>query len=208
MLTFAKSFNMETNIIVQDKKVENAIELSIIQDIHEIRGVRVILDFDLARRYEVETGRLKEQVKRNIERFPSDFMFQLTKEEWNELIANCDNLPKNIKYSPITPLAFTQEGVAMLSGVLRSQKAIDTNIKIMRAFVSIRNFVLNYAELKHEITDFVRETNVKLDKTNARLDETEVKVDDVFDKLRKLFEQKEAFENRQRIGFNADWGDN
>jgi hypothetical protein len=82
-----------------------------------------MLDFDLAEIYETETRRLKEQVKRNIERFPADFMFQLTKTEWIELIAICDKLPETIKHSPVTPLAFTQEGVAMLSGVLRSEVA-------------------------------------------------------------------------------------
>ena len=119
---------METHIIISGKQ-ENTIELSIIQNIHEIRGVRVMLDFDLAKRYGVETRALKQAVKRNIERFPSDFMFQLTKQEWYEVITICDNLRNNIKYSPITPLAFTQEGVAMLSGILSSQQAIKTNIK-------------------------------------------------------------------------------
>jgi hypothetical protein len=96
-------------------------ELQLIQNkIYVLRGIRVMLDFDLALLYRVENRRLKEQVKRNIERFPSDFMFQLTKLEWQEVVAICDNLPENIKYSPVTPLAFTQEGVAMLSGVLRS----------------------------------------------------------------------------------------
>ena len=108
-----------------------------------IRGYKVMLDFHLAEIYEVETRRLKEQVRRNMERFPNDFMFQLTKIEWNEVIANCDNLPENIKYSPATPFAFTQEGVAMLSGVLRVPVAIQANINIMRAFVAVRNLILN-----------------------------------------------------------------
>ena len=190
---------METNIIVQDKKIENAIDLSIVQDIYEIRGIRVILDFDLAKRYGVETRALKQSVRRNIERFPSDFMFQLTKQEWSELITICDQFNNNIKHSPITPLAFTQEGVAMLSGILRSQKAIDTNIKIMRAFVAVRNYVLNYAELKHELYDL----NVRLDKTNTRIDDNDEKTDEVFKMLSELFEQKKAFENRNPIGFNA-----
>jgi len=116
-------------------------ELQLIQSkIFDLRGLRVILDFDLAQLYEVKNFRLKEQVKRNIERFPSDFMFQLTKQEWQELIAICDNLPENAKYSPVTPYAFTQEGVAMLSGILRSPVAIQVNINIMRAFVAIRQF--------------------------------------------------------------------
>ncbi len=102
-----------------------------------------MLDFDLAKIYGIETKRLKEQVKRNIERFPDDFMFQLRKSEWAELVANCDQLPQNIKHSYILPMAFTQEGIAMLSGVLKSPMAIKMNIAIMRAFVHMRAFVLD-----------------------------------------------------------------
>ena len=120
-----------------------------------------MLDFDLAELYEIETRRLKEQVKRNIERFPDDFMFQLSKSEWNELIANCDKLPEKIKHSPVTPYAFTQEGVAMLSGVLRSQKAIRVNIDIMRAFVFLRKYALEYGELNKKLEDFMLETNMQ-----------------------------------------------
>jgi hypothetical protein len=180
---------METNIIVS-KKQENVIETSIIRRIHEIRGRRVMLDFDLAEIYQVPTKRLKEQVRRNIERFPDDFMFQLSDEEWKELVANCDQLPGNIKHSYIIPLAFTQEGVAMMSGVLHSEKAIQENIRIMRAFVAFRHYVLNYAELKHELDDFIRESNTK------------------FDALFQLFDEyiayKKELENpRNRIGFKT-----
>jgi hypothetical protein len=106
-------------------------ELSIIKNkIYELRGVKVMLDFDLAEAYEVETKRLKEQVKRNIDRFPDDFMFQLSNYEWLELVANCDRFKKTMKHSTIIPHAFTQEGVAMLSGILRSKKAIEMNICI------------------------------------------------------------------------------
>jgi hypothetical protein len=188
---------METSIVVSAGKQENIIEISIIQSIHEIRGVRVILDFDLAKRYEVETRALKQSVRRNIERFPSDFMFQLTKQEWNEVITNCDNLNNNIKYSPITPLAFTQEGVAMLSGILHSQKAINTNIKIMRAFVAIRQYVLNYSELKHELDNFML-------KTNTRLDDNDVKTNEIFELLRELLEHKKELEKPSNpIGFRT-----
>ena len=86
-------------------------ELQVIQNKrYEIRGQKVMLDFDLAEMYEVETRRLKEQVKRNIERFPNDFMFQLSKSEWTELVAICDKLPEKIKHIPVTHFAFTQEG--------------------------------------------------------------------------------------------------
>jgi hypothetical protein len=187
---------METNILISGKQ-ENTIELSIIQSIHEIRGVRVILDFDLAKRYEVETRTLKQSVRRNIERFPSDFMFQLTKQEWRKVITNCDNLNNNIKYSPITPLAFTQEGVAMLSGILHTQKAIDTNINIMRAFVAIRQYVFNYSELKHELDNYML-------KTDTRLDNNDVKTNEIFELLKELLEHKKELEKPSNpIGFET-----
>jgi len=187
---------METNILISGKQ-ENTIELSIIQSIHEIRGVRVILDFDLAKRYEVETRTLKQSVRRNIERFPSDFMFQLTKQEWRKVITNCDNLNNNIKYSPITPLAFTQEGVAMLSGILHTQKAIDTNINIMRAFVAIRQYVFNYSELKHELDNYMF-------KTDTRLDNNDVKTNEIFELLKELLEHKRELEKPSNpIGFET-----
>jgi hypothetical protein len=100
-------------------------ELQVIQNrIFEVRGYRIILDFHLAELYNVETRSLKQAVKRNKERFPSDFMITLTKEEWTELITNCDKLPENIRHNPIPPSGFTEQGVAMLSSVLRSKTAI------------------------------------------------------------------------------------
>lgn len=109
--------------------------------IHTIRGVQVILDRDLSEFYEVGTKRLNETVSRNIERFPTDFMFQLTKEEKNELVANCDHL-NLLKFSPTLPYVFTEQGISMLAGLLRSQRAIKVNIEIMRAFVQMRQFLL------------------------------------------------------------------
>ena len=88
--------------------------------------------------YDVENRALKQAVKRNYNRFPKDFMFQLSNEEWQELITNCDMLPKGVKFSPSNPFAFTEQGVAMLSSVLNSEKAIEVNIAIIRAFVYIR----------------------------------------------------------------------
>ena len=129
--------------------MENAIDFSIIQSIHEIRGIRVILDFDLARRYQVGTKNLNLSVKRNLRRFPPDFMFQLTEDEWNSLrFQNETSKRGGRRY---LPYAFTQEGVAMLSGLLNSDIAIDANIDIMRAFVAFRQYVLNYAELKQDL---------------------------------------------------------
>jgi len=187
---------METNIILPIGKQENVIEMSIIQSIHEIRGVRVMLDFDLAKRYEVETRALKQAVKRNIERFPSDFMFVLTEQEVDMMVSQFVIPPKK-RLGGALPFAFTQEGVAMLSGILHSQKAIETNIKIMRAFVAIRQYVLNYSELKHELDNFIRETNSRLDKNDIK-----------FEALFQLFDEyiaykKEIEKPRNPIGFRT-----
>jgi hypothetical protein len=193
---------METGIITQNQKVENPIELSIIQNIHEIRGVRVMLDFDLAAQYGIETKVLKQAVRRNIRRFEgADFMFEITRGEYNSLRSQFVTLEVGGrgKYSKYQSFAFTELGVAMLSSVLHSDTAIDINRKIMRAFVAIRNYVLTYTELKHELYDL----NVRLDKTDIRLDDNDAKTDEVFKMLTELLEQKKAFENRPRIGFNA-----
>ena len=110
--------------------------------IYEVRGVKVMLDKDLAGLYHVTTGNLNKAVKRNIRRFPSDFMFQLTKEEWDSLRFQIGILETGRgKYTKFLPHAFTEQGLAMLSGVLNSEVAIDVNITIMRAFVSLRRVV-------------------------------------------------------------------
>ena len=166
-------------------------ELQVIQNkIFDIRGQRVMLDFDLAGLYEVETRALKQAVRRNIARFPSDFMFELTKDEWQEVITICDNLPQTIKFSPATPYAFTEQGVAMLSSVLRSPKAIEVNISIIRAFVSLRQYALGYAELNRKLDEFMIETNVQFS--------------DIYQALTELASQKEL-ENkpRKRVGYNV-----
>jgi hypothetical protein len=159
----------------------------IISQIYFLRGVKVMLDFHLASLYDVETRALKQQVKRNIQRFPSDFMFQLSQEEWKELITNCDNLGA-YKFAPATPFAFTEQGVAMLSGVLRSEKAINANILIMRAFVKMRSLIDENKELK------------------LRLDVMENKYDQnfhvVFDAISQLIDQKN--EPREPIGFKIE----
>ncbi|MDI6735126.1 MAG: ORF6N domain-containing protein [bacterium] len=117
-----------------------------------IRGEKVMLDRDLAELYEVPTKRLNEQVKRNIKRFPDDFIFQLTKEEKDEVVANCDHL-KSLKYSPQLPYAFTEQGVAMLSSVLNSERAILVNIQIMRAFTKLRKILASHEDLRRKLED-------------------------------------------------------
>jgi hypothetical protein len=127
-------------------------ELELIKNqIHEIRGKKVILDFELAKMYQTETKRLKESVRRNIRRFPSDFMFELTYEEWNELRTQFATSKKGGTTRP--PFAFTEQGVAMLSSVLNSEIAIEVNIAIMRAFVLIRQWALNYQELAERLDE-------------------------------------------------------
>lgn len=137
-------------------------ELQVIQNkIFEVRGYRVMLDFDLAELYNVKTKVLKQAVKRNIQRFPSDFMFELDKEEFHQLVTNCDQFPETLKHSSVSPMVFTEQGVAMLSTVLRSQTAIDVNISIMRAFVLMRQMVIGYDELLKRIEELEESTDAQ-----------------------------------------------
>lgn len=136
--------------------------------IYEIRGQRVMLDFDLAEMYQTETRSLKQAVKRNIDRFPSDFMFELSKDEWLGLITNCDKFPDNIRHTPTPPMAFTEQGVAMLSGLLNSDAAIQANIVIMRAFVSMRNYLSRQSALP-ESTDYLRKQLLALARNQATM---------------------------------------
>lgn len=160
-----------------------------------IRGQKVMLDADLAELYEVETKALNRAVRRNIERFPGDFMFELTAGEFESL--RCHFGTSNLKSQIVTsngrggrrynPLAFTEQGVAMLSSVLRSQRAVLVNIAIMRAFVKLREMLASHRDLAR------------------RLDEMENKYDAqfkvVFDAIRELMKAPEK--PRRRIGFNA-----
>ena len=125
-------------------------ELTTIKNsIHEIRGKRVILDFQLAQMYQTETKRLKESVRRNSRRFPSDFMFELTTEEWGNLRTQFAS--SSWGGQRYLPFAFTEQGVAMLSSVLNSEIAIDVNIEIMRAFVIIRQWAFTHQELSEKL---------------------------------------------------------
>lgn len=126
-------------------------EIEVIKNkIFEIRGQKVMLDFDLAQLYETETRSLKQAIKRNPTRFPDDFMFILSEEEI-ELLVSQNVIPSKSKLGGAQPFAFTEQGIAMLSSVLNSEKAISINISIIRAFVIIRQFTLTYSELKDRI---------------------------------------------------------
>lgn len=156
-------------------------ELVIIQDkIILLRGKQIMVDRDLAELYGIETKVLNQAVKRNIERFPEDFMFTLDELEKTELVTNCDRF-KVLKHSSTLPHAFTEQGVAMLSSVLKSQTAVEVNIKIMRAFVSMRHFLQNNAEIFAEM-NFVKK---QLLETAIHQKEADKRIDELFKRMDK-----------------------
>jgi phage regulator Rha-like protein len=191
---------------------------SIQNRIYEIRGERVMLDRDLAALYETETKALNLAVKRNIKRFPADFMFQLTKEEFEEIRSQVETLEKgdlrlqnetlkkgeSLRLQNETskdgrggtrymPYAFTEQGVAMLSGILNSDRAINMNIAIMRAFVEIRRIMLQQSDLKEQLREI-----------KARLGEHDTQLNHIYDAMENLLDEKAAqrkWEDRERIGF-------
>ena len=124
------------------ERIENSIIL--------IRSEKIMLDADLAILYGVSTKRLNEQVKRNRDRFPKDFMFQLTENEKAEVVANCDHL-KRLKFSPNLPYAFTEHGAIMLAAILNSPVAVQASIQVVRAFVKLRQMVASNAELARKL---------------------------------------------------------
>lgn len=135
-------------------------ELQVIQNkIYEIRGQRVMFDFDLAVLYGVETRMLNQAVKRNARRFPVDFMLQLSKSEFDNLMSK--NVISSWGGTRKLPFAFTEHGVTMLASVLRSEIAIDINIQIVRAFIALRQYALGYAELNQKLESFMIETNMQ-----------------------------------------------
>lgn len=141
----------DTKVVAKSNKViancDHLLTITPIEDmIITLRGVQVIVDRDLATLYGVETKSLNQAVRRNLNRFPSRFRFQLTKEEVNEVVTNCDHL-LSIKYSPTLPYVFTEQGVAMLASVLHSDTAVDVSVKIMDAFVAMRHFIASNAQV-------------------------------------------------------------
>ena len=166
----------------------DALALQIERRIYLLRGLRVILDADLAEMYGVPTKSLNLAVKRNRDRFPDDFMFQLTVEEADGLRFQIETSKPVRGGRRYRPYAFTEQGVAMLSSVLRSSRAVQVNIAIMRAFVRLRELLLTNADLAR-----------KLDAMEAKYD-SQFKV--VFDALRQLMTPPDP--PRRRIGFKAD----
>ena len=141
--------------------MKHLIPLEVIeQKILIIRGHNILLDRDLARLYEVSTKVLNQAVKRNLESFPEDFMFCLTSSEKNEVVTNCDHLSA-LKFSPQLPYAFTEQGVAMLSSVLKSKRARQVNIQIMRTFVKLRQLLNSHKELAQKLADLEKKYDVQ-----------------------------------------------
>ena len=166
-------------------------DLQIIQNkIFEVRGCRVMLDYHLAELYQVETRALKQAVKRNIERFPSDFMFVLTKEEANLLMSigvSQNVIPPDYNFGVAMPMAFTEQGVAMLSSVLRSKVAIEVNISIMRAFVLMRQMAIGYEELSRRIEELEVSTDAQFN--------------ELYQALTQLLSQSKQQKERRPVGF-------
>lgn len=163
-------------------------ELAIIENkIYEIRGQKVMLDFDLAEMYEVETKYLKRIVRRNMNRFPEDFMFQLTNIEANSLADNirCQNGTLETSWFRYAPFAFTEQGVAMLSGLLNSPKAIEVNINIMRAFVHMRQYLLSHAS-KQELEELRKRIEYLEEDASSDRESYEKQFDDLFTAFARL----------------------
>lgn len=154
--------------------------------IYTMRGTQIMIDRDLSELYQVPTKRLNEQVKRNIDRFPEQFRFQLSNIEKDELVANCDRF-QNLKHSSVNPYAFTEQGVAMLSSVLRSKTAVKVSIQIIDAFVSMRKFISQNAGIFQ-----------RLDKVEYK----QLKADEKFEKLFDALQNKDL-EPKQGIFFDG-----
>jgi phage regulator Rha-like protein len=165
--------------------------------IYVIREKRVMLESDLALLYEVEAKRLNEAVKRNIKRFPDDFMFRLTKDEFAKLVANCDHL-QSLKFRSTLPYVFTEQGVAMLAAVLNSQKAIDVNIQIMRAFINLRHYVLAKSETNEQIAELRKLLMVYIENTDYKISKHDKAIEQIIIALNNLIEQPPK---TKKIGF-------
>ncbi len=186
-------------------------EITVIQNkIYEIRGAKVMLDKDLAELYQVTTSNLNKAVKRNIKRFPPDFMFQLTAEEWEDLRFQNGIIKKGRgEHTKYLPYAFTEQGLAMLSGVLNSDIAINVNISIMRAFVAIRQGLPQVSnnkeleELKKRVKELEESSEDTLAAINDLSEDTRRELDDIYLALTELAEKKKKQPNCNKIGYIA-----
>jgi phage regulator Rha-like protein len=161
------------------------------QKIYELRGERVMLDYDLAEIYKVETKVLNQAVKRNAARFPKDFMFRLTQKEWN--ILRSQIVTSNQGGRRYIPSAFTEHGVTMLASVLKSGRAVKMNLAIVRAFIDMRKMVNNYKEIAQQFAEL-----------RSRIGEHDTQLAHIYDAIENLLDEKvekKSWEERERIGF-------
>ena len=187
-----KSLNISNALVAT-----NSYKLNTLQEIEDkifiIRGVQVMIDRDLADIYEVKTKALNQAVKRNIERFPERFMFQLSDNELDKLVTNCDRF-KTLKHSSSNPYAFTEQGVSMLASVLHSETAVQKSIKIIDAFVAMRRFIQSNAKLFIEL-DLLRK---EISNTNLHLQENDRKIEHILTIM-----DKYKIEDRQKLFFDG-----
>ncbi len=197
-------------------------DLIIVQNlIYEIRGQRVMLDFDLARLYQIETKALKQAVRRNLERFPEDFMFTLSQDEYNSLKISIRTQFVTLengrgKYPKYAPFAFTEQGIAMLSSVLRSDVAIAANIAIMRAFVRVREYLLAASSVSAELKELRAKVDLlalqqeeQLGAVNDLSEDVRQDIDNLYLAIGELSSRIEEKKNepRRKIGFRQNMED-
>jgi phage regulator Rha-like protein len=165
--------------------------------IYEIRGHKVMLDYEIAEMFEVLTKALNQAVKRNIERFPADFMFQLTEKEWEKMRSQIATASKKRNISAL-PYAFTEHGVTMLASVLRSEKAVKVSIAVVRAFISLKQYISDRKNISKQIA------SIK-DELSERIDEQDVQIIEIYQVLDKLIQDKEEQKpvEREVIGFKT-----
>ncbi len=168
-----------------------------------IRGKQVMVDRDLAELYGVETKVINQAVKRNLERFPEEFRFQLTENEMDELVTNCDRFI-NMKHSTVASYVFTEQGVAMLSAVLRSETAVQVSIRIMKAFVELRHYVSSQivkTDDKAELAEIRRLLLLHIDHCDKKFSEQDRKISQIIQVLNNLIDEPKP---KRKIGFSTD----
>lgn len=168
-----------------------------------IRGKQVMVDRDLAELYGVETKVINQAVKRNLERFPEEFRFQLTENEMDELVTNCDRFI-NMKHSTVASYVFTEQGVAMLSAVLRSETAVQVSIRIMKAFVELRHYVSSQivkTDDKAELAEIRRLLLLHIDHCDKKFTEQDKKISQIIQVLNNLIDEPKP---KRKIGFSTD----
>lgn len=181
------------NKATKNNKPENFVPTEIIQNkIYLIRGLKVMLDKDLAKLYGVLTKQLTRQVRRNIERFPEDFMLQLTKEEYDLLRSQFGTLKRG-QYSKYLPFVFTEQGIAMLSTVLNSRQAIQVNIQIMRVFVKLKEIMLSHKDLA-----------LKIELLEGKVGRHDQEIRAIFEAIKRLISAPDDTYKRTKIGFIVD----